>query len=795
MLGRRWTFPILPLFILGAQMTTPRKILAWDTETFPINQASQLPRVVTLALGSDDGTIPPTAIGNDDFSGLRDHFINILEDREYLHVGQFLSYDLGIVYSNFPDLLPLIFKALDDETLSDTAIREKLLNLTITGDLENLRLPDGSSSRLTYGMEALVKKYFGIDISATKSDPAAWRTNFEVFDNVPIEQYPKDAVDYVLDDVNYPLKIWRLQEDRRQEIIAQRGIDPFATESFRILVDFVLRLMSARGVATDPIAVQKVEDLLAKELAPDKLDLLFSTGILRPAEPPRPYKNGAKDHQAGCLDPKMCQCPPKLAEGKPESVDNTVLKEYVWNWATTICEACKGNGVTPSAQVPGVFIGCTACTARGRIPREDITLAYTDPTDKFPKGQLSCTSDFFAEHAGLLDPVLKQFQHRAKLQKLVTTEIPRMKLDGVVQPVVYPQFDCLKETGRTSSFASKGTKEKPSLAATFNCQNVDPRVRNCYVPRPGMLLWSSDFSQMELGTLAQRCITLFGYSTLANKINAGVDVHAYTGAQLAYAMDEEFRKLCITIHGQPSPEQIYQIFLDHKDHIGDPSFYKHWRKFAKPVNLGYPGGLGPKTFVTYAASEQYGVEVTREEAAILRDLWKQTYPEMNDYFAYINKKCIDPWNKGWDEKNKQEYDLYCYDSPFGLHRAGCDYCACANGLGLQTHSADGALLAGINIMKACMLPGENAILGPVNGQQVVFPLMFIHDEYVGEMPDDELAHERCMEIRRLMIEAMAVVTPDVRPNANVCLMRRWDKYAEPVFDSAGRLNVWTPKQA
>ena len=231
-------------------------------------------------------------------------------------------------------------------------------------------------------------------------------------------------------------------------------------------------------------------------------------------------------------------------------------------------------------------------------------------------------------------------------------------------------------------------------------------------------------------------------------------------------------------------------------------FYKHWRKFAKPVNLGYPGGLGPSTFVTYAASEQYGVNVTEEEAKTLRELWKQTYPEMKDYFQHINRECIDPHNKGWDEENKKEYAKYAYTSPYGMYRAGCDYCACANGLGLQTPSADGALTSLIKLVEACFVPGFNAILGPAQGQTwldaEVWPLMFVHDEHIGEMantgPAADKVHARCMEIKRIMIESMAVVTPDVKPNANICLMRRWDKRAEPVFDTSGMIQVWEPKE-
>ncbi len=778
-----------------------KPLLGWDTETHLIDQTSQLPKLVCLSKAflepQEDGNL----VASDTPEVLRLAATEIVNDRDCIKIGQNTAFDLGVFSSNYPDLLPAIFIALDDGQFSCTMIREKLLNLADTGDLAFLSLPDGSKSPIKYGLESLVKKYFGIDLSAEKAGTDQYRTNYKELDGVPLDRWPEGAKTYPIDDAKWPIKIYKKQEERRAEMIQRKGIDPLATEHFRLMVDFCLKLMSAHGVATDPVAVAKVEEMLAKELAPGKLNLLVEKGILRPASPPRPFANGARDHAAECQDKKNCQCPVKMAAGTKESVNETALGQHVLEWAkitnTDTCPTCNGQGSVPAKSVPNVNIGCTGCGASGRVPKAGdpkIVLKYTDPSDKFPAGQLSITSDFLAAHAHLLDDVLKQYQHREKLQKLVTTEIPRMKLNGVLQSRVYPQYDVLKETGRTSSFASKPTKDKPQTCAQFNCQNVDPRVRGCYVTEEDKLMWSADYSQMELGTLAQKCYELFGYSVLRDKINAKVDVHAYTGAQLAFAMDPEFQKDAIAHFGNPSPEQIHNLFLEEKDEKHTQfKHYKHWRKFAKPVNLGYPGGLGPATFVTYAASEQYGVHVTEEEATILRDLWKQTYPEMVDYFKHINKACIDPFNKGWDEKEKQEYNKYCYQSPYGLYRAGCDYCAAANGLGLQTPSADGALTSIIKLVQACFVPGVNDILGPVNGKRVVTPIMFIHDEFVGEIADDGYAHDRCMEIKRIMIESMAMVTPDVTPNANICLMRRWDKAAEPVFDSAGRLNVWVPK--
>ena len=786
--------------------TDNRPILSFDTETFPISQTNGMhPRIVCLSLAQAGQT---DLIGNNDWEALHQTVAGILADTGTLKVGQNLGYDLGVFASNFPDLLPAIFAALDAESFSDTMIREKLLTLAETGDLEYLRMPDGSKTKIRWGLEHLVSRYFGLDIKVEKTDPGAWRLNFNLLDGKPAAEYPPEARNYAINDSTYLIGdgstegIWQLQEARRKKLITDRNIDPFATEGFRVMVDFCLKLMSAEGAKTDPEAIAKVEAMLAEELKPEKMNLLTEYGILRPATPPQPFKNGAQDHVEGCPNAVKktktpCQCPAKMSEGKPESVCKEKLTEFVLELAkarnTTTCPNCAGEGnVARPENGRNSYIACVTCKASGRVPKAgvelEVKLKYTDPSDRFPLGQLSVDAEFLGDHAHL-DATLTQYKHRQDLQKLVTTEIPRMKLNGVVAERVYPQYDSVKETGRTSSFSSKSEDY-----ASFNCQNVDPRVRGCFVPSPGYLLFSCDYSQMELGSLAQRCFQLFGYSVLRDKINAGVDVHAFTGDQLAYANDEEFRKLCIA-RGASTREQIFDLFLPlGRGREMDAKFYKHWRTFAKPVNLGYPGGLGPDTF-RKLAKVVYDVIVTFEEAKAFRELWKQTYPEMVEYFAHINKNCIDPWNKGWDEKAKEEYDLYHYDSPFGMHRAGCDYCACANGLGLQTHSADGALAALISLIPACFTGKGSSILGPVDGKRVVRPWGFIHDEFIGEVLDDGQAHERMLEIQRIMEESMRLVTPDVTPRTHAALMRRWDKDADPVYDANGRLTVWEPKSA
>jgi DNA polymerase I-like protein with 3'-5' exonuclease and polymerase domains len=71
------------------------------------------------------------------------------------------------------------------------------------------------------------------------------------------------------------------------------------------------------------------------------------------------------------------------------------------------------------------------------------------------------------------------------------------------------------------------------------------------------------------------------------------------------------------------------------------------------------------------------------------------------------------------------------------------------------------------------------------------PVMFIHDEIIAEVPQDDY-HEAGTELSRIMCDEMQKVVPSVRITASPAAMRRWYKNAEPVWKN-GRLALWEPK--
>ncbi|MCP4897866.1 MAG: hypothetical protein GY906_12915 [bacterium] len=694
--------------------------ISLDTETDLMGAGNVIPNLIcaTTATRLDSGAYETGILGNGD-----DNLFPMLEwlltDDDIELVFHNAAFDLTVICKKYPQLFPAVFTALEKGRVFDTQIREKLLNLSTTGDLKFITAPDGTNRRLNYKLMTLETKYIGIERGHQKEGEDIWRLNFKDLDGLPASEYPEDAAEYAIADAVGTLQVFEAQEQRCDGATAGPG--SMATQEYQAGADFALMLMTGWGMMTDPEEKAKIEAMLARELAPDKLNLLVESGILRPGTPPAPYKNKAKNKD-GTL---------KLTKGTKESINKKKLGELV-------VDVCKQHGLD--------------------FKPTDSTKGHENPK---PSTDAEVMMDLAPKNA-----TLAQYQHRQKLQKLVTTELPRMGNGGTV----HPQFDVLKETSRTSSYAS-------DLYPSLNIQNIDYRVRNCFVAREGKVLLSCDYASLELVTLAQKLYNLFGQSRLMDLINDGVDAHAFLGSALAYNLHEDFRETCGE-EGVQSEMDVYKVFLNCKNSPSEDvrAFFKHWRTFAKPTGLGFPGGLGPATFVTYAKAT-FNVTCTEEMAHQLRNIWHATYPEMKPYFEWINTHCEDPNNP----------EAYAYNTPLGAYRAGASYCAAANGAALQSPAAEGGKVATFEVQRGCYDKTMESCLYGCRG------LGFIHDELLMELPRDNFMHERACEVERIMVQSMSSIVTDVRVKAEPALMLRWDKRADQVFKD-GRLTIWTPEQ-
>lgn len=766
-------------------------VLAFDTETFRIGPGAVAPKLVCCTVASDLGSI---LISNGDDSIVDD--LRQIYKIGHLLVGHNIAYDSAVTAISYPELEEMVWAKYAAGEIVCTKNNEQLINLATHGHLDNVQLPDGTSEKLRYGLDVLENRYLGIDRSEQKIGDDKWRMNFHILDGIPAADYPDDARQYAEDDAIGTLQVFLAQQEK-----AAPGV--LDTAPFQAWADFALFLITERGMPIDPDEVEKVKMYLAEALTPAKLKPLVKAKVLRPGEQPRPHSRQI---------PKALTILGKVDENK-EPDYGKMPEDWSIYQATLEAEGIKFT----KAQSPSINKQVLQELVEDLCKTHGIKIKKTD------KGATSTDVEVMQDLEGL-SPVIDAYRERQSLQKLVTTEIPRMHWGDELAEVVHFPFKALLETGRTSSFANK-------LYPSGNGQQLHPLIRPCYKAREGHVLLSTDYSTLELATVGQRMIDLFGHSVHADKINAGQDLHAFLAARLAFELNADFKETCQELN-LSSNDQLYEAFMQCKGHVELGSFFKWWRKFSKPVGLGYPGALGPWTFLGFA-KKTYGVNVADIAAELpedqfkvtdyllnlckrhlkivpaefewtpmtkavalaikLKDIWLDTF-QMRPYYDYIKNHHKDPLNTSLgtnDEGNN--IPGFTYTSDFGMVRRGCTYTSCCNGLAMQTPAAEGAKLAVIQTVRACRCKSFGSILyGDAH------PVDFIHDELLTEHKElgaDEL-HAHAMEVSRLMLDSMSVLLPDV-PGLKTegVFMRKWDKFAEPTFDDRGRLIVTEPATA
>lgn len=184
-----------------------------------------------------------------------------------------------------------------------------------------------------------------------------------------------------------------------------------------------------------------------------------------------------------------------------------------------------------------------------------------------------------------------------------------------------------------------------------NLQQVprDPRIRSLITAPPGWVLIEMDLSQIELRIAAE----LADEYNLLSVFRAGGDPHWQTAIReiergAAYA--SEIKKTVRLHHEQEGKEYIKMNYSDAVEYIlamgGDAaadlmSMWKEARKKAKAINFGYLYGMWWKKFKLYAR-DNYGVEVSDDEAQASREAFFELYPAFPEWhnkqrrFAQVN---------------------------------------------------------------------------------------------------------------------------------------------------------------
>ena len=321
-----------------------------------------------------------------------------------------------------------------------------------------------------------------------------------------------------------------------------------------------------------------------------------------------------------------------------------------------------------------------------------------------------------------------------KIGKQISTYIPTIEA-GTRVPIS-PRYNCILETYRTSC-------SKP------NCQNIPRKggIRECWYARPGYVYGFCDYDTLEMRTLAQVCIWLFGYSRIAEAIKEGKDLHTAFAANMLMMDYEEAMRL-----------------VEEED-----PFLLSARQGNKISNYGMAGGMGPDAFISYARG--FGIEISIEDAEKLHRGFREMWPEMNQYFAHCSQLVdqIDP-------------DLGVNLIEFlgsGLVRGNVKYTAVCNSY-FQHLAAMGAKQACYAVSRECYVNPQSPLYG-------CRPWLFAHDEIGLEVPFDgtnagRVRASRAMaELERIMVDSMKFYCPDVDIGATGALCFQWLKGAKPVY--------------
>lgn len=751
-------------------------VVAFDSETELIGPGNIAPPMICgiFTTRGENGELETVLLGNHPEDGLREMIEWMLTDEELTVVTHNGGFDYAVICRTFPDLIPLVYKFLIEGRGTDTLWREKLINLSMTGRLEKLEMPDGSLIDIRYRLQDLDYKYLGKDVGELKESAESWRTNYSLLDGWLASEYPEDAREYAIGDGEDTLQIYEAQE----KLLTEWDHASTQTQEFQLVKSFVLYMMSAWGMEVDQEATDKMEEATTAVIEANK-DLLEREGILR------------ADNIVG---PPYAKCEKRAYDLLITSgiADPAGLPDEILDW-TPYAEALTKQGIKfkkPKGK-PG-----TMDTKRFQ---EYLSSLYQrlgeipEMTDGGERGepQIKCDAEI-QEYLAEKDPVMAQYHERKALSKLVSQMIPTLR-SGLV---VHPSYDAVKETGRTSSFDGGKKRidgKEVRVYPSVNIQQIPNEIkgldpRRCFKPRDGTVFFDVDFTGLELACVGHQTYELFGESVHRELYNAGVDLHGYLGAQLAIGTDagmaREFAQLCRSEGVISDPMAVYEAFKLLKSHE-DPevkTFFKRFRNFAKPVGLGFPGGLGPATMVEFAR-KTYGVVMTEDEARDYREMWRATYPEMPRFFDWINGQ-TDQYNTRSDGQS-----LYAYETPMGMVRRGAVFCAAANGYCMQSPGAEAAMTGTILVSRACYDPTQESILYGCR------PIAFVHDQIIGETgTDPELWADQCEEVARLLREGAEMVLHSIKMRTDEALLTKvWSKAAEPVRDETGKLIPWEPK--
>jgi DNA polymerase-1 len=344
--------------------------------------------------------------------------LKYLGDKDVILVGHNVAFDLGVIAAEAIDMgydphwvMTLIFTAYAENRIVDTMIRCMLVDIA-QGTFQEI---DGQRRGKMYGLDRLAFRWLQRVIQ--KKD--TWRLHYAYLENVPLAQWPPDAIDYAEIDaeitwlVDQEISSWAITEG-----IAPPGDIPDEFRQTRAA--WVLHLMAGWGVRIDSEMVKLVRANL--EVQRDASYQIMDQ-----------YKLFKKDKFNNY----------KMTKKGQRSINQKKLKQY-------IAEGFAARGETPPMTA-------------GRKNKQGVRVP-----------EVKCGAD---EALASSHPACMAFAHCANAVKLLSTYIPALERGNNGRPVTSGP-NVLVASGRTS-WTNPNWQNPPQIGGIREC--VIPRPGQVFV--------------------------------------------------------------------------------------------------------------------------------------------------------------------------------------------------------------------------------------------------------------------------------------------------------------------------
>jgi hypothetical protein len=259
--------------------------LALDTETRLITPEIQAPGLACVAVHWAGGQ---ELIHHSEAFNAVDQ---ILSEPTILIVGHSIAFDMAVLAANFPALVPAIFAAYDANRITDTEIREKLLDIA-RGRYRGFDVINGATVKLNYSLDSISQRMLG-----RKLEKDTWRLRYGELIDLPLSVWPEGARRYPLEDVRATLDIYQTQESP--------DLIPFLGDQFRqARAAFWIRLMSCWGIHTDAQGVWELSERTRQEYDTIAAELR-ALGLLKPDRQVKRRATGLVETEPGSRNTKL----------------------------------------------------------------------------------------------------------------------------------------------------------------------------------------------------------------------------------------------------------------------------------------------------------------------------------------------------------------------------------------------------------------------------------------------------------------------------------------------------------